>query len=163
MNEEEKKAIEYIRNTTFNFLEHPFCNTNKVQMNLYDFKKIETLLNLIEKQQKEIEEQKEEKEKYMKLSASSLARGLNESIRNKEKNKTELELLNEGWKQKIRDKIKELEKELKSIQDKLSKNMLFSESEFYSFSEYTKWRIEINQKIKDIDAKIAILKELLEE
>ena len=55
MNEEEKKAIEYIRNTTFNFLEHPFCNTNKVQMNLYDFKKIETLLNLIEKQQKEIE------------------------------------------------------------------------------------------------------------
>ena len=64
---------------------------------------------------------------------------------------------------KIKDKIKELKDELKSIQDKLSKNMLFSESEFYSFSEYTKWRIEINQKIKDIDAKIAVLKELLGE
>ena len=66
-------------------------------------------------------------------------------------------------KSKIRDKIKELEDELKSIQDKLSKNMLFSESEFYSFSEYTKWRLEINQKIKDINAKIEVLKSIIGE
>ena len=158
MNEEELKAIEFLKENIKGF-DDEF--SNKIYSEAIERQR--TILNLIEKQQKEIEEQKEEKEKYMKLSASSLARGLNESIRNKEKNKTELELLNEGWKQKIRDKIKELEKELKSIQDKLSKNMLFSESEFYSFSEYTKWRIEINQKIKDIDAKIAILKELLEE
>ena len=158
MNEEELKAIEFLKENIKGF-DDEF--SNKIYSEAIERQR--TILNLIEKQQKEIEEQKEEKEKYMKLSASSLARGLNESIRNKEKNKTELELLNEGWKQTIRDKIKELEKELKSIQDKLSKNMLFSESEFYSFSEYTKWRIEINQKIKDIDAKIAILKELLEE
>lgn len=57
-----------------------------------------------------ISELEEKVENYMKLSASSLARGLNESIKNKEKNKTDLELLNEGWKQIIRDKIKEIEK-----------------------------------------------------
>ena len=66
-------------------------------------------------------------------------------------------------KSEIRDKIKELKDEQKSIQDKLSKNMLFSESEFYSFSEYTKWRLEINQKIKDINAKIEVLKSIIGE
>lgn len=66
-------------------------------------------------------------------------------------------------KDKIRDKIKELKNELKSIQDKLSKNMLFSESEFYSFSEYTKWRVETNKKIKDINAKIRVLKSIIGE
>ncbi len=66
-------------------------------------------------------------------------------------------------KSEIIDKIKELEEELKAIQDKLSKNMLFSESEFYSFSEYTKWRVEINQKIKDINSKLEILKSIIGE
>ena len=93
MNEEEKKAIEYIRKTTFNFLEHPFCNTNKVQMNLYDFKKIETLLNLIEKQQKEIEELEEKVKRF------------NDEL--------DLDYVDNNFipKDKIREKIKEYEEE----------------------------------------------------
>ena len=64
MNEEEK-AIDYIGNTTYKFLEHPFCNINKVEMNLYDFKQIEILLNLIEKQKKEIENIKKEVQEHI--------------------------------------------------------------------------------------------------
>lgn len=71
----------------------------------YHIWSLKTLLAYIEELEKDVE-------KYMKLSASSLARGLNESIRSKEKNKTELDLLNEGWKASIRDKQIQREFEL---------------------------------------------------
>ena len=90
MSEEELKAIDYIGNTTFKFLEHPFCNINKVEMNLYDFKQIEILLNLIEKQQKEIE-------KLRIKNGKEFARGM--------------ETNEKSWQVKIKDKIETIKNE----------------------------------------------------
>ena len=71
MNEEEKKAIEY---TKSELKDEKIRNDYKQLTGLYGNEEIETILNLIEKQQKEIEFQKDinktEKERHKKTEKS---------------------------------------------------------------------------------------------
>lgn len=55
MNNEEKRAFMYLKNTTDSFLDYPFVEIAKSQFSKYDFLQISILLNLIEKQNKKIE------------------------------------------------------------------------------------------------------------
>lgn len=55
---------------------------------------------------------KKENEKYKEMYAQALAKGMNESIQSANKNNTELNLLNEGWKSAIREKQIQREYEL---------------------------------------------------
>lgn len=123
---EVEEAIDLLENGIADYIIEDYCikNENKLCGTYCEKMKENCIYNqAIDKVIEYIEELEEQVENYMKLSASSLARGLNESIRANEKNKTELELLNEGWKQTIRDKIKELEE--KYVE--LSKNKSSSE------------------------------------
>lgn len=84
---EEKKAIKYLE-----FLSNEKCECEACQRAKKEYK---TILNLIEKQQKEIKELKEKNtQKYY------------HNIKCRELEKE----INRAWKDKIREKIKELEK-----------------------------------------------------
>lgn len=71
---------------------------------------IETVLNILEEKNAEIE-------KYKKLLADNLAKGLNNSLQAKQKANTDLEDLNEGWKIELKKKDKVIDLMAKYIAD----------------------------------------------
>lgn len=76
----------------------------------------------------------EEKER---LYIKTLVKGVNETIENREKNNTELELLNEGWKIREKELLEELET-YKKIAEKLSSKLneaYFEQNDFWLFFE----------------------------
>lgn len=116
---EVSEAIDLLENGIADYIIEDYCikNENKLCGTYCEKMKEDCIYNqAIDKVIEYIEELENKVESHMKLSASSLARGLNESIRANEKNKKELELLNEGWKQTIRDKIEEYQDNMKKYE-----------------------------------------------
>ena len=90
MNEEEEQAIERLK---------------KIEVNTYSEGKaraIETVLNLLEKKDEEIE-------KYKMMLAENCARTLNSNLKQKHKHEEDLEALHLGWKEEIEKKDKMIE------------------------------------------------------
>lgn len=108
---------------------------------------------------------------------NSLTKAVNESIKNREKNKEDLDLLNEGWKIRekelleklensvskdiIREKIEELNRKIKFNKKELEKNPDPINSKFYSFDEYFKWKNKLLKEIEISKIQLKYYKELL--
>lgn len=102
MTEEEQKAIEELKSTTnlFNYV--------TVFEKDYLIESIKIVLNLMQKQQEEIEN-------YKKILTSTHAQYLNERIEKEKQHEEQLEALNEGWKIELEKK----NNKILEIQDKL--------------------------------------------
>ena len=117
MSEEEIEAIEQLRS----WRDYIIKNKDKVnKANDIEFY-LRTVLNLIEKQQKEIE-------KYKMLLAESTANRVMTSLKDSKKSKEDLEMLNEGWKIELEQK------------DKIIDKLAFSLADYVMYYEYDKCR-----------------------
>lgn len=112
MNLEKAKEVlkRYIENVKDDYIISDYCE------NCGNIQAIDTVLQALE--EKEI------------LYIKTLAKDLNETIKNKEKNKEDLDLLNEGW--KIREK--ELLNIIKLMAEKINQ-AYFEENDFYTWFE----------------------------
>lgn len=127
MTDEEKKAIEIVKGITeddlLNYWEGPEEPYNAIQI----------ILNLIEKQQKEIEELKDDRKKYAEEYIHNnpwLYKQLNENyilrVESEQKERKAYikgtndadELCNKKWENKIKAKIEECENKIKKIRNK---------------------------------------------
>lgn len=97
MNEEERKAVEIL-----NTFELRRKTKNYKEISLEDSKSVETLLNLIEKLQKENEELKSNNEKYIIHLMDGQYKTVIEIAQND---------INQKWIQKVKDKIEELKQQ----------------------------------------------------
>lgn len=100
MNEEERKAVEIL-----NTFELRRKTKNYKEISLEDSKSVETLLNLIEKLQKENEELKSNNEKYIIHLTDGQYKTVIEIAQND---------INQKWIQKVKDKIEEYKNMLKT-------------------------------------------------
>lgn len=119
MNDEEKKAIERI-----DYIQDFIIENGQYNADVNDMQYFSKVLNVIKKQSKEIEELiqrnkdleeiekehkeengrlREELEKYQSLLAKSTADRVVTSIKDNKKTKEDLEMLNEGWKIKLKE------------------------------------------------------------
>lgn len=115
MTNEEKKAIEKLKNTSKQCHNSKECWKNEECPDCYveveDIMAIDTVLNLLEKKDKE----------YAELLIKVNAQNLNNSIEQRKESNEQLEALHEGWKIELEEKdnrIKELEAD-KEIKDKM--------------------------------------------
>ena len=135
MSDEEKKAIEKIK--SFNQYNWEMNNLKEKEFAKPYFDALDTILNLIEKQSKEIEELKEERKSYAEEYIHNnpwLYKQLNENyilrVESEQKERKAWikgtndadELCNKKWEDKIKAIIEELEKQDK--ESKLSHNYL---------------------------------------
>lgn len=97
MNEEEKKAIEFINDLIAWDVRQDLCPNKE------ECEKLETLLNLIEKLQKENEELKSNNEKYIIHLTDGQYKTVIEIAQND---------INQKWIQKVKDKIEKIDEEL---------------------------------------------------
>lgn len=99
MTKEQEEAISRLRKIT----NRQILYGNKFGITIEGFKELqedlETVLNMLKEKDAEIE-------KYKKLLADNLAKGLNNSLQAKQKANTDLEDLNEGWKIELKKKDK---------------------------------------------------------
>ena len=130
MTEEEKKAIERIEDIIYKRDETNYADDREITLYEDDIQKISKLLNLIDKQKEEIDYYKKQNEIKGKL--------LNKSL-----NETRKHCIS---KDKIRDKIKELEENIK----------VYNENSYYDPFYNTDY-------VARIKAQIIILKSLLKE
>lgn len=77
---------------------------------------LKKLLNLIQKQQKELHEKEEKYQDLLMILASKAGKNFNKEMQNKKKSEEDLELLNEGWKIEPEKKDK--------IMDEMANNIL---------------------------------------
>ena len=120
MNEEERKAIEETKNAL-----------SKTVLGIdvdFDINTLDVLLNLIEKQQKEIE-------KYKMLYIQSKAEGIAATLKDSTKAKEDLEMLNEGWRIELEKKdiaLKECERNLiEERNERIKKDKIINEMAEY--------------------------------
>lgn len=110
MTEEQEETIDRLRKIT----NRQILYGNKYGIVIEEFKKLqedlETVLNMLKEKDAEIE-------KYKKLLADNLAKGLNNSLQAKQKANTDLEDLNEGWKIELKKKDKVIDLMAKYIAD----------------------------------------------
>lgn len=110
MTKEQEEAISRLRKIT----NRQILYGNKFGITIEGFKELqedlETVLNMLKEKDAEIE-------KYKKLLADNLAKGLNNSLQAKQKANTDLEDLNEGWKIELKKKDKVIDLMAKYIAD----------------------------------------------
>lgn len=132
MTKEQEEAIKYLEKQInyfkeqIKFIEAVDCDYYDEEYELYKnrVKQFELVLNMLkensaEMHQKntELAEKNAEIEKYKKLLADNLAKGLNNSLQAKQKANTDLEDLNEGWKIELKKKDKVIDLMAKYIAD----------------------------------------------
>ncbi len=102
MNEEEKKAINFLKETNFDYLDYDMCVSS-----------VETISNLVERLQKENEEQKAEIER--RKHDNKTLKNFVSAIFNEEIEEKYIPV------QKVREKIEEMQKEYNKLDEEVDK------------------------------------------
>ena len=139
MNEEEKKAIDFLKETNFDYLDYDMCVSS-----------VKTISNLVERLQKENEEQKAEIER--RKHDNKTLKNFVSAIFNEEIEEKYIPV------QKVREKIEEMQKEYNKLDEEVDKYINDANKDSTKFYK-NRERITTMQALSYF---INILKELIE-
>lgn len=139
MNEEEKKAIDFLKETNFDYLDYDMCVSS-----------VKTISNLVERLQKENEEQKAEIER--RKHDNKTLKNFVSAIFNEEIEEKYIPV------QKVREKIEEMQKEYNKLDEEVDKYINDADKDSTKFYK-NRERISTMQALSYF---INTLKELIE-